>query len=129
VLLLLLWLLLLQDPVWAEQAVVFPDWDSYSQQLSDRAREAGRYWLDSIKPDRRTSTVTPLQAETAVALPLAAAAAGAVDVLDSDWSVREHLTPFVALQDKRGGPGAAEQGRATGRKWLKEAVGASVPSA
>jgi hypothetical protein len=42
-----------QDPVWADQAYVFPDWHSYSNQLADRAELAGRHWLDSIAPDSR----------------------------------------------------------------------------
>jgi hypothetical protein len=42
-----------QDPVWAEQAYVFPDWHSYSNQLADRAELAGRHWLDTIAPDSR----------------------------------------------------------------------------
>lgn len=36
------------DPVWAEQAHVFPDWHTYSADLSQRAALAGRHWLDSI---------------------------------------------------------------------------------
>jgi hypothetical protein len=38
----------MQDPVWAEQAHVFPDWHSYSSELSKRAALADRHWLDSI---------------------------------------------------------------------------------
>jgi hypothetical protein len=34
--------------VWAEQAAVFPDWHTYSAQLSERAALASRHWLDSI---------------------------------------------------------------------------------
>ncbi|KAF6256122.1 class I glutamine amidotransferase-like protein [Scenedesmus sp. NREL 46B-D3] len=41
------------DPVWAEQAYVFPDWRSYSNLLADRAELAGRRWLESIAPDSR----------------------------------------------------------------------------
>lgn len=47
-LVLLLLLFFLQDPVWAEQAHVFPDWHSYSSELSKRAALADRHWLDSI---------------------------------------------------------------------------------
>jgi hypothetical protein len=39
--------------VWAEQAYVFPNWHSYSNQLADRAELAGRHWLDSIAPHSR----------------------------------------------------------------------------
>lgn len=38
----------LQDPVWAEQAVVFPSWREYSRDLENRAALADRRWLDSI---------------------------------------------------------------------------------
>eukprot|EP00775_Hariotina_reticulata_P009024 gene9024-9196_t len=111
-------------------AVVFPDWESYREQLADRAQEAGRCWLDSIKPDPRTWAPQPLQADaTTMAVPLPAAAAGAADMTDMGWSVREHLTPFVAVQGKRSGPGAAGKGRGPARKWLKEAVASAAPSA
>jgi hypothetical protein len=47
--------------VWAEQAYVFPDWRSYSNQLADRAELAGRHWLDSIAPDSRRGSSSKVQ--------------------------------------------------------------------
>lgn len=38
----------MQDPVWADQAFVFPSWAGYQKLLDERADMAGRRWLDSI---------------------------------------------------------------------------------
>jgi hypothetical protein len=65
-LLLVLLCLPLQDPVWAEQAHVFPDWHTYSASLSKRARLADRHWLDSISL-KSSSTASSAKANGGVA--------------------------------------------------------------
>jgi hypothetical protein len=52
-----------QDPVWAEQAYVFPDWRSYSNQLADRAELASRHWLDTIAADTRRQKLSNSKAQ------------------------------------------------------------------
>lgn len=66
------------DPVWAEQAYVFPSWRNYSDLLADRAELAGRHWLDSIAPDARRKAVSSSSSKAAGKAGSGAAAAARV---------------------------------------------------